>query len=188
MRVLPCVLTVLLVLGSSRPGHADDPREVAFGHYERGLDLVQKQDYQGALREFTAAYDISPHFAVLYNIGQCQVRLGRLPEAVDALSRYLGDGRYLVPADRRRQVGDQVAELSARLNPPPPTTDRALEKAAQDAAEAAERAGEEASRAAKVAHAAAVAARVAAAAVRASGSKPRTPATSVPVAAQGTKR
>jgi tetratricopeptide (TPR) repeat protein len=197
VRVLPFVLALSL-LAPSHPAQADDPREVAFGHYARGLELVQREDYQGALREFIVAYDVSPHFAVLYNIGQCQVRLGHLPEAVEMLSRYLGEGRYLVPADRRRQVGDQVAELASRLNSPqattarPATTDRSLEKAAQDAAEAAERAGEAAARAAKVAHAAAAAARVAAAAATAAAraAEPARPqaSSSVPVAAQRSKR
>jgi hypothetical protein len=194
--VRSCLLALLLVLGPSRSGHADEPRDAAFGHYERGLALVQQRDYQGALREFTVAYEVSPHFAVLYNIGQCQALLGHLPQAVEALSRYLGEGRYLVPAERRRQVGDQVVELASRLNSPPgtsarpPTTDRELEKAAQDAAEVAERAGQAAIRAAKVAHAAAVAARVAAAAAtaaRAAVPKPKEPAPA-PASAQGTSR
>ena len=194
--VRSCLLVLVLTLGSSRSGRADDPRDAAFGHYERGLALVQQRDYQGALLEFTMAYQVSPHFAVLYNIGQCQALLGHLPQAVEALSRYLGDGRYLVPAERRRQVGDQVVELASRLNSPPDTsahpapTDRELEKAARDAAEVAERAGQAAIRAAKVAHAAAVAARVAAAAAtaaRAAVPKPRAPAPA-PATAQRTQR
>ena len=192
------LLALLLVLGSSRSSRADDPRDTAFGYYERGLALVQQRDYQGALREFTVAYEVSPHFAVLYNIGQCQALLGHLPEAVEALSRYLGDGRYLVPAERRRQVGDQVVELTSRLNSPPgtgarpPTTDRELEKAALDAAEVAERAGQAAIRAAKVAHTAAVAARVAAAAAAAAAARAAVPRPKAPAPAsapaQGTNR
>ena len=191
MRAQALLLALGLLLGSSRSSRADDPRDVARGHYARGLELVRQEDYQGALREFVVAYDISPHFAVLYNIGQCHVLLGNLADAVDALSRYLGEGRYLVPSERRQQVGDQVAELTSHLNPRPALTDRALEKAAQDAAEAAELAGKTAARAAKVAHEAAVAARVAAAAARAAAlatrSRLKTPV-SVPVAAQGAKR
>jgi tetratricopeptide (TPR) repeat protein len=164
VRVLPFFPGLLLMLGPSGSSHADDPRDVAHGHYARGLELVGQKDYQGALREFIVAYDVSPHFAVLYNIGECHVLLGQVSEAIDALSRYLGDGRYLVPAERRRLVGDQVAELASHLNSPPPRTDRSLEKAAQDAADAAERAGEAAAQAARLAHKAAVAARVAAAA------------------------
>ena len=195
-RVRSFLFALSLLLAASRSGRADDPRDAAFGHYERGLALVQQRDYQGALREFTAAYEVRPHFAVLYNIGQCQALLGHLPQAVEALSRYLGDGRYLVPAERRRQVGDQVAELASRLNSPadtsprPQMTDRELEKAAQDAAEVAERAGQAAIRAGKVAHAAAVAARVAAAAAtaaRAAVPRPKAPAPA-PASAQGTIR
>ncbi len=195
-RVLSFLLALSLLLGASRSGRADEPRDAAFGHYERGLALVQQRDYQGALREFMVAYEVSPHFAVLYNIGQCQALLGHLPEALEALSRYLGEGRYLVPAERRRQVGDQVVELASRLNSPtdtsarPPMTDRELEKAAQDAAEVAERAGQAAIRAAKLAHAAAVAARVAATAAtaaRAAVPKPKAPAPT-PATAQAIKR
>jgi hypothetical protein len=92
-----------------------DPRADARVHYERGLALVEGRLYEAALVEFRQAYERSPHFAVLYNIGLCEVALGHPLEAVEALSKYLREGGAEVPANRRQQVEMQVAELESRF-------------------------------------------------------------------------
>ena len=108
MRALICLVALLGVLGSSRWSRADDPRDAARAHYAGGLALARVHYYQTALIEFTEAYRLSPHFAVLYNIGQCYDRLDQPSRAIEALSRYLGEGRYLVPPERRRAVAEQI--------------------------------------------------------------------------------
>lgn len=182
MRALVCLVALLGPLGASRWSRADDPRDAARVHYEQGLGLARVRYYQTALREFTEAYRLSPHFAVLYNIGQCYDLLDEPTRAIEALSRYLGDGRYLVPPVRRRAVAEQISQLAARLSAPPTSGDRrktalSLDEVAEDAATAAELAGQAAARAAAEAHAAAMAATAAAAAARAptraAGSKPK---------------
>jgi tetratricopeptide (TPR) repeat protein len=189
------LLALLGPLGASRWSRADDPRDAARVHFEQGLGLARVRSYQTALREFTEAYRLSPHFAVLYNIGQCYDLLDEPARAIEALSRYLGDGRYLVPPERRRAVAEQIAQLAARLNAPPTNGDRrktalSLDEVVQDAATAADAAGRAATRAAAEAHAAAMAAAAAAAAVRAStraaGSKPKATA-AAPSAVLGTR-
>jgi tetratricopeptide (TPR) repeat protein len=66
--------------------NARDPdRELARQHYDRGLQFAAEGDYQRALVEFLTAYDQSPNFAVLYNIGQVYVALERHDEAITAL-------------------------------------------------------------------------------------------------------
>src|SRR5690242_21507082 len=102
---------LLLVLSVSvvSPAHADeDPRKVAAAHYQKGLELANRAQYQAALDEFNAAYAASPNFAVLYNIGQAEVAIGRPRRAIDSLERYLRDGGEQVPASRRQQVDDQL--------------------------------------------------------------------------------
>jgi tetratricopeptide (TPR) repeat protein len=114
-RCLP--LLVLLVIASSPPARAQvaDPRELAAGHYRRGTALAKQGLYGEALEEFNQAYAKSPHFAVLYNIGQAQIALGRPLAAIEALASYLRDGADKVPLSRREQVQAQIALLEAKL-------------------------------------------------------------------------
>jgi hypothetical protein len=125
VRALQLIVVALLCFGSVASARAEpDPRTVAREHYERGLSLVEQRSFDAALAEFDLAYAKSPHFAVLYNIGLCQVALGRPLPAVDALSRYLSEGGAEVPAERRAQVEVQIAELEARFAELSVTADR----------------------------------------------------------------
>ena len=94
---------------------AGDPREQAAAHYARGIDLAKQGLYEAALEQFNQAYATSPHFAVLYNIGQAQIALGRPLAAIEALATYLRDGAEKVPLSRREQVQAQIALLEAKL-------------------------------------------------------------------------
>jgi len=103
---------------------ADDPaRAAASAYYSKGLELANQGQYEAALDQFANAYTKSPHFAVLYNIGQAQIALGRPLEAIGALSKYLRDGAEQVPLSRREQVQAQIALLEARLSELTITTD-----------------------------------------------------------------
>jgi tetratricopeptide (TPR) repeat protein len=129
MRSSKLLLAVLLA-GSiaqarARPASAaEDPRDVARGYYARGLDLAGQGAYEAALAEFKEAYRISPHFAVLYNIGQAEVALGRPLGAIESLSKYLRDGQEQVPHARRQQVEAQIALLESLFAELTITTDR----------------------------------------------------------------
>lgn len=122
---LKAVFPILLLLAAEGVAMADPvPREAAREHYQRGVDLATQGAYQAALQEFRKAYETSPHFAVLYNIGQAQVALGRPIEAIDTLTRYLHDGQSQVPPSRRQEVEAQIALLESRLAELTVTTDR----------------------------------------------------------------
>src|SRR5689334_1827296 len=96
------------------PAWADEePWRAARTHYERGVELAKRGDYKTALEEFHAAYAASPHFAVLYNIGQAEIALGRPLKAIEILERYLRDGKDDVPPERRRAVEAQIAQLES---------------------------------------------------------------------------
>jgi tetratricopeptide (TPR) repeat protein len=95
--------------------HARDPRLVAAKHFENGFALASQGDFEAALEEFNQAYAASPHFSVLYNIGQADIALGRPVGAIETLSRYLDEAGDQIPAERRRQVSTQIATLEARL-------------------------------------------------------------------------
>jgi hypothetical protein len=105
-------LALVLAVGLSARAHADDDlRKAAASHYQKGLELANRAEYRAALDEFKAAYAASPNFAVLYNIGQAEVAIGRPRQAIDSLTKYLRDGGEQVPATRRQQVELQLKEL-----------------------------------------------------------------------------
>jgi tetratricopeptide (TPR) repeat protein len=116
-RCLHLLLVVALASASAAPARAavGDPREQAAAHYARGIDLAKQGLYEAALEQFNQAYATSPHFAVLYNIGQAQIALGRPLAAIEALASYLRDGADKVPLSRREQVQAQIALLEAKL-------------------------------------------------------------------------
>ncbi len=132
MSRIPVIL--LTVLGWSTSARATeestagqssgDAREAARLHFARGLELAGQADYEGALQEFTEAYQVSPNFAVLYNIGQAEFALGRPAEAVQSLSKYLRDGQEQVPPDRRQAVQAQIALLESLFAELTITTDQ----------------------------------------------------------------
>jgi tetratricopeptide (TPR) repeat protein len=88
-------------------------REVAHRHYEHGLELARAGEYQKALDEFLAAYERSPHFAVLYNIGQAYIGLEKPAQALSALERYLREADGRLPADRILHTTEQLEALRA---------------------------------------------------------------------------
>lgn len=106
---------IALLLNAPSISRADEPREAARAHYAHGVELAGQGAYETALQEFTAAYDVNPHFAVLYNIAQCHIALGHPREAIEALSKYLAEGKDQIPTARRDQVQSQVALMEARI-------------------------------------------------------------------------
>ena len=120
----PALLALLLTAALAGVARADDPaRAAASAYYGKGLALANQGQYEAALEQFANAYTKSPHFAVLYNIGQAQIALGRPLEAIAALSKYLRDGAEQVPLSRRELVQAQVALLESRLAELTVTTD-----------------------------------------------------------------
>ena len=115
MRTLLCTALLLFTFARAEPSRAEDPRTAAADHYARGTELANQGLYAAALEQFDAAYTASPHFAVLYNIGQSQMALGRPLEAIEALTKYLRDGSDQVPLSRREQVQAQIGLLESRL-------------------------------------------------------------------------
>jgi len=109
------VVVLLLSLGKAWAGADDSPVETARRSFALGVTLFEQGDYQGALQAFNEAYAASPHFAVLYNIGQAQIARDKPLEAVATLSRYLREGQAQVPAERRRQVEEQLEMIEALL-------------------------------------------------------------------------
>ncbi len=124
-------LLALLLLLACLPCPAG-AEETADGHEEEGARLYQDKEYERAIKEFQAAYSLTPQPRFLFNIGQSYRRLGLSQEAMDFYERYLQEEPHPDPtikADlkvyiaqaqaaqgiaQKRQPGDGTPE------PPPP--------------------------------------------------------------------
>lgn len=107
--------TLVVAAHVASAARADDHAADAKRHYARGVELVRDSLYAEAAVEFEAAYRAKPHFAVLYNLGQSYVALGRPVEALDALERYLRDGGSDIKPDRRDQITAELARQRGRV-------------------------------------------------------------------------
>lgn len=108
-----CVATI----NFSGPARADqtEDRALARSHFNRGVELAKAGSYEVALTEFQRAYQISPHFSVLYNIGQAELALERPELAVETLRRYLAEGGERIEPARRAEVTSTIATELERL-------------------------------------------------------------------------
>lgn len=128
MRVLALRLTLTTVdVAAAQPHDADvvahaPDSTIARRHFERGRAMYEREDYAGALDEFTAANAIAPLPELEYNIARCHDRLDHPAEAIAAYRRYLatprkaGDER----ADAERVALElRISMLTQRLPAPP---------------------------------------------------------------------
>jgi len=105
------ILGALAAPQTARAGAKEEARK----HYDRAIELVDDGQLEGAIVEFQRSYDLTHHFAVLYNIGQVFVSLAKPVEAVDAYERYLAGGANKIPAARRAEVEQEIARQKARI-------------------------------------------------------------------------
>jgi len=81
-------------------------------HFQKALKLNATGKVDDALKEFQAAYDVSPNWRILYNIGQTSRTVRDYPRSLRAFERYLSEGGTSVPAARRAEVEKEVASLN----------------------------------------------------------------------------
>jgi tetratricopeptide (TPR) repeat protein len=84
-------------------------------HFRRGVALYKDGDSAGALVEFRRAYELSPNYRLLYNIGQTYYQLQRYAEALKALRSYLGAGGTRIPSARRTSVEADIHQLETHV-------------------------------------------------------------------------
>lgn len=84
--------------------------------FEAGVDFIQDPDgarYGEAYRSFKAAYEESPSWKILGNLGISAMKIERDGEALDALEAYLEAGRSDLDDDEIKQVERDVRTLRA---------------------------------------------------------------------------
>jgi tetratricopeptide (TPR) repeat protein len=139
---LAALVIALMLIASPVVAAAADTKAEARRHFDAGVAYAKQGSYSAALVEFTRAYQLSPSYAVLYNIGKAQEALGQPVEAAAAFERYLAEGGSAVPADRRTKVTAELEELEAHIgtitiHAAPETATVYLDDAVIDAAAAA---------------------------------------------------
>jgi hypothetical protein len=112
-----CALFVLAFSwsGPVRAEQKSSKIEEADKRFTRGVELFSDEDYAAALAEFHWAYNLEPHYAVLYNIAVCYVKLGRYTDALKYYNQYLKDGGDKIPESRSKQVIDEIAYVKSLM-------------------------------------------------------------------------
>lgn len=93
----------------------NDPIERARLHFRLGVDFYREKNYRAALIEFQRAYSASPHYKLLYNLGQASLELSEDNNAIGYLTRYLAEGTTEIADERRVEVEQNIVKLRARL-------------------------------------------------------------------------
>lgn len=114
-------LAVTLMVASSTPAWADGDEAVQ--RFERGVQLYEAENYEGALVEFNTAYKLSGNYKLLYNIAICQTALKDYAIATDTFNKYLGDGGTEISDARRADVRERLAKLALNVTRVKVTTD-----------------------------------------------------------------
>jgi hypothetical protein len=109
-RTLSCLIGIAcLLVASSAAAQSSHAETEGRAHFDRGLALFNSQDFNGALAEFQAAYDVSHRPTVLYNIGVAHQALHHYPEAARAIEQFLREAT--ITPERRAQVAHGLDEI-----------------------------------------------------------------------------
>jgi hypothetical protein len=121
------VVLVVLACAAHAQAQPEDNLSRARTHFEAGRALYQLGNYNEALREFAAGYQLAPRPQFLLNLGQCYRKLDDLANARLMYERYLKDAP---PSDPERpqaqqilaEIDKQIADRQAPPTPPPTVT------------------------------------------------------------------
>jgi hypothetical protein len=119
--MVSCLILALLAGTSQASAQRQGPRAAeeqtkkeASTHFKRGAELFEEGLYRPALIELQRAYDLTPNYRVLYNIGQAHIALGEFVEAIRTLDAFLVQGGRDVESERAEEVRDTIAQLRQR--------------------------------------------------------------------------
>ncbi|HEU4539042.1 MAG TPA: PEGA domain-containing protein [Polyangiaceae bacterium] len=84
-------------------------------HFQTGVRLAGRRDWNGARTSFQAAYDASGNPRVLFNVAIAERELGRYAAAVDTFKRELSEGQGKLTKGEEAEVRAAVASLEKLL-------------------------------------------------------------------------
>jgi hypothetical protein len=143
VRQIALILVLALASRSALAQSSEDQIARARTHFEAGRALYQLGNYNEAVREFKAGYELVPRPQFLLNLGQCYRKLNDLEKAREMYQRYLRDAPV---TDMERPQAQQIlAEIERQIaaskppaSPPPqPAPSESRRRAPSQAAPAA---------------------------------------------------
>jgi tetratricopeptide (TPR) repeat protein len=99
----------------AKPEPSPEVLKEAATHFDRGNAEYNEGNYRLALVEMQRAYDLAPHYRVLFNLAQIHAQLGDFTKAQSFFERYLAEGGDAVPAAKRAQVQKDLAALALKI-------------------------------------------------------------------------
>lgn len=118
-RALSISLVVLCVAAPAAAQDAtappQDARTRAAAHFDRGIQFFNEQRYDAALAEFARAHELAPAHQTLYNLARVHAALGHAVEAARAYAQYLEQAGGSLPAARRAEAEEALAEQRQRI-------------------------------------------------------------------------
>jgi tetratricopeptide (TPR) repeat protein len=116
------VIALLLLL--SGPALAQrEPRlpERAARHLKAGIEAFERRDYDRAVEEFRAAYELAPEGRLLYSWAQAERLRGNCEEATRLYRKFLEGNTTLAQREATRAGLERCARESAHPSPPLPS-------------------------------------------------------------------
>jgi PEGA domain len=83
----------------------------ARGHWDAGVALAQRKNWDGARTSFKAAYEISKNPRVLFNLGVAEKELGRYAAALESFRKELAEGKGQLAPDEESDVKAAISGL-----------------------------------------------------------------------------
>jgi tetratricopeptide (TPR) repeat protein len=124
------LFVVVLALSFAVPARADDLRDEAKAHFEVARVLYKKGALKDALEAFKKSYAAAPVPELLYDIGLCEERLGKLDEAIASYHSFLAArdqgnehadlAQHIESLERERVAPPPLVDATAALRASPP--------------------------------------------------------------------
>jgi PEGA domain-containing protein len=116
----PLAVSLALSLGASPTfAQSGGPSQVrtrdASSHFDRGATFYSEGDYAAALVEFKRAYEASPTWQVLLNIGQSYFQLRDYANALVTLQRFASEGGERIGKEDRATLDAELPDLADRV-------------------------------------------------------------------------
>jgi tetratricopeptide (TPR) repeat protein len=122
-------LALATVAVTGEPARAQSTDEQAQAHFQSGTLYFDRGEYEHAVREFEAAYELSGRVPLLYNLYLANERLGQYGQAASALERYLDQTEDVPTRDsleaRLATLERRAAQQAAGEDPDQGATDGA---------------------------------------------------------------
>ncbi len=109
------ILTVLIVALALPSLSIADNKTKARRLFDRGVVALEEHNYKVALNSFKAAYEASPHWAVLAHIGTCYAKLNRPVDAIRAFELFLETGGPDIPEEERSSAQKLLDEQRKKV-------------------------------------------------------------------------